>query len=144
MVKYSFPSHFLPRLNDEQQRELRHVIASRVVDINADLSDFNRAAYGEELNRVVKRLEADYADFQKNFFELCKTTNEQKTATLVSSIWACFSEIDGVIERLDDSRKNPVLFQLVVNYAASLLYRFKKSKYNELVGYVSELKQRIA
>lgn len=144
MVKNSSPSHFLPRLNDEQANELRRVIASRVVDINADLSDFKRAAYGDELNRVVKRLEADYADFQKNFFELCKLTNEQKTATLVSSIWACFAEIDGTIERLDDSRKNPVLFQLIVNYSAALLYKFKKSQYNELIGYVSELKQRIA
>lgn len=144
MVKNSFPSHFLPRLNDEQANELRHVIASRVVDINADLSDFKRAAYGDELNRVVKRLEADYADFKKNFFELCKTTNEQKTATLVSVLYSQFAEIDGAIERLDDCRRNPVLFQLVVNYAASLLYRFKKSKYNELIGYVSELKQRIA
>ena len=144
MVKYNFPSHFLPRLDDEQAKLLRRDISIIVEHINTDLAEFVESSSWEDFRRVDNQLKEHYGEFQKNFLELRMYMNEQKTAALVSVINSQFVEIDGVLGELGNGWTNWRLFKSTVNNAASLLFRFKKSQYKKLLDEVQQLKQRIA
>ena len=144
LLKRTFPSHFLPRLNDGQAKELRSVITNKAVDIAYDLTKIYNSICDSELNVGLKFLKEDFCTFQKNLFELCKLSNEQKTSALVSTIYSELEFFIDSLEQLDYSRRNCVLFQGIANNAASLLFNFKKSQYKKLLDDLTQLKQSIA
>lgn len=144
MVKYNFPSTFLPSFNDEQANELRRVMSSRAVDIGYDLSKIYNAITDTELKVGFKFLEEDFGTIQKNLFELCKLSNEQKTATLVSVIYSELAFLSDSLKQLEYSRRNCLLLKGIVSHAAALLFEFKESQYKELLDDLAQLKQSIA
>ena len=144
MVKNSFPSHFLPRLDDEQAKLLRRDISTIVEHINTDLAEFVESSSWEDFRRVDNQLKEHFGEFQKKFFEIRMYMNEPKTETLVRVVNSQFVKIDGVLGVLGNGWTNWRLFKSIVNNAASLLFRFKKSQYKKLLDEVQELKQRIA
>lgn len=143
-MKYTLPTHFLPRLNDEQARELRRVTASKAVDIGYDLSKIYNAICDTELNVGYKFLEEDFGTFQKNLLELFKLSKDSNTLALVYIIYSELESLCGSLKQLEYSRRNCVLLQGIVNQAASLLYKYKRSQYKKLLDDVAQLKQSIA
>lgn len=144
MVKINLPSHFIPRLNSEEQKDIRQEIANRALDINIYKTTIDRTGHYNERKFATDRICEAFSVIQNKAGALCLTTDERKTATLTSIIYSEFALLDDVRKYLDANDKNYELLRRIVNYASSLLYGFKKSDYNLFCDYMSQLKQSIA
>lgn len=144
MVKINLPSHFIPRLNSDEQKGIRQEIANRALDINIYKTTIGRTGRYKERKRATSSICEAFSVIQDKVGDLCLTTDERKTATLTSTIYSEFALLDDVRKYLDANDKNYELLRRIVNYASSLLYGFKKSDYNLFCDYMSQLKQSIA
>ena len=144
MVKINLPSHFIPRLNSDEQKDIRQEITNRALDINIYKTTIDRTGHYDEWRRATNSICEAFSVIQDKAGELCLTTDERKTATLTSTIYSELALLGDVRTYLDANDKNYELLRRIVNYASSLLYGFKKSNYNLFCDYVSQLKQSIA
>ena len=143
MVKINLPSHFIPRLNSDEQKDIRQEITNRALDINIYKITIDRTGHYDEWRRATNSICEAFSVIQDKAGELCLTTDERKTATLTSTIYSELVLLGDIRMYLDANDKNYELLRRVVNYASSLLYGFKKSNYNLFCDYVSQLKQSI-
>ena len=143
MVKINLPSHFIPRLNSDEQKDIRQEITNRALDINIYKTTIDRTGHYDEWRRATNSICEAFSVIQDKAGELCLTTDERKTATLTSTIYSELALLGDVRTYLDANDKNYELLRRIVNYASSLLYGFKKSNYNLFCDYVSQLKQSI-
>ena len=143
MVKINLPSEFEPQLNSDKQQNLRQEIADRALDINHYSHIIKWSSYLDDINREKSRISCAFYVIQSKMAKLCKTTNEQNTATLVSYIYSELSMLGDVKKYLDANYKNHELIRRIVNYASSLLFEFKEYEYNLFNDYMSQLKQSI-
>ena len=144
MVKINLPSEFEPQLNSNKQQDLRQEIADRALDINHYSHNLKWSSYLKDINFEKSRISCAFYAIQNKAAKLCKTTNEQNTATLVSYISSELSMLGDVRKYLDANYKNHELIRRIVNYASSLLFEFKEYEYNLFNDYISQLKQSIA
>ena len=144
MVKTNFPSEFIPQLDSEKQAELRQEIADRALDINHYSHLLKWSSYLDDINREKSRICCAFYAIQCKASKLCKITDEQNTATLVSHISSELSMLGDVRKYLDAKYTNYELIRRIVNYASSLLFEFKEYEYNLFNDYMSQLKQSIA
>ena len=144
MVKINLPSGFEPQLNSDKQQDLRQEIADRALDINHYSHILKWSSYLDDINREKRRISCAFYSIQSKTAKLCKTTNEQNTATLVNYISSELSTLGDVRKYLDANYKNYELIRRIVNYASSLLFEFKEYEYNLFNDYMSQLKQSIA
>lgn len=144
MVKINLPSEFEPQLNSDKQQDLRQEIADRALDINHYSHILKWSSYLDDINREKSRISCAFYSIQSKTAKLCKTTNEQNTATLVNYISSELSTLGDVRKYLDANYKNYELIRRIVNYASSLLFEFKEYEYNLFNDYMSQLKQSIA
>ena len=143
MVKINLPSHFIPRLNSDEQNDIRQEITNRALDINFYKTTIDRTGHYDEWRRATNSICEAFSVIQDKAGELCLTTDERKTATLTSTIYSELVLLGDIRMYLDANDKNYELLRRVVNYASRLLYGFKKSNYNLFCDYVSQLKQSI-
>ena len=143
MVKINLPSHFLPRLSNPEQKAIRKEITDRVLGINDDSNNLTLGTWEEERRKNKERLALNFEEFLKGLSKLHKTIHDQKTSTLVSTIYWDLALIGDVKEYLRAIDTNYELLRSIVNNAAGLLYRFKKSEYKRFINELSILKQRI-
>ena len=143
MVTINLPSHFIPRLNSDEQNDIRQEITNRALDINFYKTTIDRTGHYDEWRRATNSICEAFSVIQDKAGELCLTTDERKTATLTSTIYSELVLLGDIRMYLDANDKNYELLRRVVNYASSLLYGFKKSNYNLFCDYVSQLKQSI-
>ena len=143
MVKINLPSHFIPRLNSDEQKDIRQEITNRALDINLYKTTIDRTGHYNERKFATDRICEAFSVIQDKAGALCLTTDERKTATLTSTIYSEFAQLDDVRKYLDANDKNYELIRRIVNYASSLLYGFKKSQYNLFIDYMTQLKQNI-
>ena len=144
MVKINLPSHFIPRLNSDEQKDIRQEITNRALDINIYKTTIDRTGHYNERKFATDRICEAFSVIQNKAGALCLTTDERKTATLTSTIYSEFALLDDVRKYLDANDKNYELIRRIVNYASSLLYGFKKSEYNLFRKKMKKLKQSIA
>ena len=144
MVKINLPSHFIPRLNSDEQKDIRQEITNRALDINIYKTTIDRTGHYNERKFATDRICEAFSVIQNKAGALCLMTDERKTATLTSTIYSEFALLDDVRKYLDANDKNYELIRRIVNYASSLLYGFKKSEYNLFMDYMTQLKQSIA
>ena len=144
MVKINLPSHFIPRLNSDEQKDIRQEITNRALDINIYKTTIDRTGHYNERKFATDRICEAFSVIQNKAYALCLTTDERKTATLTSTIYSEFALLGDVRKYLDANDKNYELIRRIVNYASSLLYGFKKSEYNLFMDYMTQLKQSIA
>ena len=144
MVKINLPSEFEPQLNSDKQQKLRQYIADRALDINHYSHNLKWSSYLKDINFEKGRISCAFYVIQSKTAKLCKTTDEQNTATLVSYISSELSMLGDVRKYLDANYKNHELIRRIVNYASSLLFEFKEYEYNLFNDYMSQLKQSIA
>ena len=144
MVKINLPSDFEPQLNSDKQQDLRQEIADRALDINHYSHNLKWSSYLKDINFEKSRISCAFYAIQNKAAKLCKITDEQNTATLVSYISSELSELGDVRKYLDANYKNHELIRRIVNYASSLLFEFKEYEYNLFNDYMSQLKQSIA
>lgn len=144
MVTNNLPSHFLPRLSNPEQKEIRKEITDRVLGINDGSNNLTLETWEEERRKNKERLALNFEEFLKGLSKLHKTIYDQKTSTLVSTIYWDLALIGDVKEYLYAIDTNYELLRSIVNKAAGLLYRFKKSEYKRFIDELSILKQRIA
>ena len=144
MVKINLPSHFIPRLNSDKQKDIRQEITNRALDINIYKTTIDRTGHYNERKFATDRICEAFSVIQDKAGALCLTTDERKTATLTSTIYSEFAQLDDVRKYLEANDKNYELIRRIVNYASSLLYGFKKSQYNLFIDYMTQLKQSIA
>ena len=143
MVKINIPFGFEPQLNSDKQQNLRQEIADRALDINHYSHILKWSSYLDDINREKSRISFAFYVIQSKAAKLCKTTDEQNTATLVSYISSELSLLGDVRKYLDANYKNHELIRRIVNYASSLLFEFKEYEYNLFNDYMSQLKQSI-
>ena len=143
MVTINLPSHFIPRLNSDEQNDIRQEITNKALDINIFKITIDRTGHYDERRRATNSICEAFSVIQDKAGELCLTTDERKTATLTSTIYSELVLLGDIRMYLDANDKNYELLRRVVNYASSLLYGFKKSNYNLFCDYVSQLKQSI-
>lgn len=143
MVKINLPSHFLPRLSSPEQKAIRKELTDRVLGIK-DGNNPTLGSFEDERKKAKERFALNFEEFQKGLSKLHKTIYDQKTSTLVSTIYWDLALIGDVKEYLYAFDTNYELLRSIVNNAAGLLYRFKKSEYKRFIDEVSLLKQRIA
>ena len=143
MVTINLPSHFIPRLNSDEQNDIRQEITNRALDINIYKTTIDRTGHYDEWRRATNSICEAFSVIQDKAGELCLTTDERKTATLTSTIYSELVLLGDIRMYLGANDKNYELLRRVVNYASSLLYGFKKSNYNLFCDYVSQLKQSI-
>ena len=143
MVTINLPSHFIPRLNSDEQNDIRQEITNKALDINIFKITIDRTGHYDERRRATNSICEAFSVIQEKAGELCLTTDERKTATLTSTIYSELVLLGDIRMYLDANDKNYELLRRVVNYASSLLYGFKKSNYNLFCDYVSQLKQSI-
>lgn len=144
MVKNNLPSDFIPQLNSDKQQDLRQEIADRALDINWYSHILKYSSYLDDINREKGRISCAFYAIQSKAAKLCKTTDEQNTATLVSHISSELSMLGDVSKYLDAKYTNYELIRRIVNYASGLLFHFKEHEYNLFNDYMSQLKQSIA
>lgn len=144
MTKINLPAHFLPRLSNPEQEAIRKEITDRVLGIKDGSSNLTLGTWEEERRKNKERLALNFEEFQRGLSKLHKTIEDQKTATLVSTIYWDLALIGDVKKYLSAIDTNYELIRSIVNKAAGLLYRFKKSDYKRFIDEVSILKQRIA
>lgn len=144
MVKTNLPSHFLPRLLNPEQKAIRKEITDRVLGINNGSINLTTGTWEEERREKKERFALNFDEFLKGLSKLHKTINDQKTSTLVSTIYWDLVLIGDVKKYLCAIDTNYELLRSIVNNAAGLLYRFKKSEYKRFIDELSILKQRIA
>ena len=144
MGKINLPSHFIPRLNSDEQKDIRQEITNRALDINIYKTTIDRTGHYNERKFATDRICEAFSVIQNKAGALCLMTDERKTATLTSTIYSEFALLDDVRKYLDANDKNYELIRRIVNYASSLLYGFKKSEYNLFMDYMTQLKQSIA
>ena len=144
MVKINLPSDFIPQLNSDKQQDLRQEIADRALDINHYSHILKWSSYLDDINREKSRICCAFYAIQSKTAKLCKTTDEQNTATLVNYISSELFMLGDVRKYLDANYKNHELIRRIVNYASSLLFEFKEYEYNLFNDYMSQLKQSIA
>ena len=144
MVKINLPSHFIPRLNSDEQKDIRQEITNRALDINIYKTTIDRTGHYNERKFATDRICEAFSVIQNKAGALCLTTDERKTATLTSTIYSEFALLDDVRKYLDANDKNYELIRRIVNYASSLLFEFKEYEYNLFNDYMSQLKQSIA
>ena len=143
MVKINLPSHFIPRLNSDEQKDIRQEITNRALDINIYKTTIDRTGHYNERKFATDRICEAFSVIQDKAGALCLTTDERKTATLTSIIYSEFALLDDVRKYLDANDKNYELIRRIVNYASSLLFEFKEYEYNLFNDYMSQLKQSI-
>ena len=143
MVKINLPSHFLPRLSNPEQKAIRKEITDRVLGINDDSNNLTLGTWEEERRKNKERLALNFEEFLKGLSKLHKTIHDQKTSTLISTIYWDLALIGDIKEYLRAIDTNYELLRSIVNNAAGLLYRFKKSEYKRFINELSILKQRI-
>ena len=143
MVKINLPSEFEPQLNSDKQQDLRQEIADRALDINHYSHILKWSSYLDDINREKSRISCAFYAIQSKTAKLCKTTNEQNTATLVSHVSSELSMLGDVRKYLDANYTNYELIRRIVNYASGLLFEFKEHEYNLFNDYMSQLKQSI-
>ena len=144
MVTINLPSDFEPQLNSNKQQDLRQEIADRALDINWYSHILKYSSYLDDINREKGRISCAFYAIQSKAAKLCKTTDEQNTATLVSHISSELSMLGDVRKYLDAKYTNYELIRRIVNYASGLLFHFKEYEYNLFNDYMSQLKQSIA
>ena len=144
MVTINLPSNFIPKLDSEKQEELKQEIADRALDINYYSHNLKWSSYLKDINFEKSRISCAFYAIQNKAAKLCKTTDEQNTATLVSYISSELSMLGDVRKYLDANYTNYELIRRIVNYASSLLFEFKEYEYNLFNDYMSQLKQSIA
>ena len=144
MIKINLPSHFLPRLSSPEQKAIRKEITNKVLYINNGSNNLALGTWEEERRKNKERFALNFEEFLKGLSKLHKTIYDQKTSTLVSTIYLDLALIGDVKEYLYANNTNYELLKSIVNNASGLLYRFKKSEYKRFVGELSILKQRIA
>ena len=144
MVKINLPSHFLPRLSNPEQKAIRKEITDRVLGINGGSNNLTFGSFEDERKKAKERFALNFEEFLKGLSKLHKTIYDQKTSTLVSTIYWDLALIGDVKEYLCALDTNYELLRSIVNNAAGLLYRFKKSEYKRFIDELSMLKQRIA
>lgn len=144
MVKINLPSDFEPQLNSNKQQNLRQEIADIALDINWYSHNLKYSSYLDDINFEKGRIRCAFYAIQRKASKLCKTTEEQKTAALVSHISSELSMLGDVKKYLDANYKNYELIRRIVNYASGLLFHFKEREYNLFNDYMSQLKQSIA
>ena len=142
MVKINLPSHFLPRISSLEQKAIRKEITDRALGINGGLDNLTFGSFEDEREKAKERFALNFEEFLKGLSKLHKTIYDQKTSTLVSTIYWDLALIGDVKEYLCAIDTNYELLRSIVNNAAGLLYRFKKSEYKRLVNELSILKQR--
>ena len=143
MVKINLPSHFIPRLNSDEQKDIRQEITNRALDINIYKTTIDRTGHYNERKFATDRICEAFSVIQDKAGALCLTTDERKTATLTSIIYSEFALLDDIRKYLDANDKNYELIRRIVNYASSLLFEFKEYEYNLFNDYMSQLKQSI-
>ena len=143
MVKINLPPHFLPRLSSPEQKAIRKEITDRALGINGGSNSLTLGTWEEERRKNKERLALNFEEFLKGLSRLHKTIYDQKTSTLVSTIYWDLALIGDVKEYLCAIDTNYELLRSIVNNAAGLLYRFKKSEYKRFIDELSILKQRI-
>ena len=143
MVKINLPSHFIPRLNSDEQKDIRQEITNRALDINIYKTTIDRTGHYNERKFATDRICEAFSVIQDKAGALCLTTDEQNTATLVSYISSELSMLGDVRKYLDANYTNYELIRRIVNYASSLLFEFKEYEYNLFNDYMSQLKQSI-
>ena len=144
MVKINLPSKFEPQLNSDKQQDLRQEIADRALDINHYSHNLKWSSYLKDINFEKSRISCAFYAIQNKAAKLCKTTDEQNTATLVNYISSELSMLGDVRKYLDANYKNYELIRRIVNYTSSLLFEFKEYEYNLFTDYMTQLKQSIA
>ena len=144
MVKINLPSDFEPQLNSDKQQNLRQEIADRALDINWYSHILKYSSYLDDINREKSRISCAFYVIQSKAAKLCKTTDEQNTATLINHIYSELSMLGDVRKYLDAKYTNYELIRRIVNYASGLLFHFKEHEYNLFNDYMSQLKQSIA
>lgn len=144
MVKINLPSHFLPRLSNPEQKAIRKEITDRVLGINNGSNNLALGTWEDERKKAKERFASNFEEFQKGLSRLHKTIYDKNTSTLVSTIYWDLALIGDVREYLGAIDTNYELLRSIVNNAAGLLYRFKKSEYKRFINELSVLKQRIA
>lgn len=142
LLKRTFPSHFLPRLSNPEQKAIRKEITNRVIGINNSSNNLTHGTWEEERRKNQERFALNFEEFQKGLSKLHKTIYDQRTSTLVSTIYWDLALIGDVKEYLRAIDTNYELLRSIVNKAASLLYSFKKSEYKRFINELSMLKQR--
>lgn len=144
MVKINLPSHFLPRLSNPEQKAIRKEITDRALGINDGSNNLAFGSFEDERKKAKERFALNFEEFLKGLSKLHKAIYDQKTSTLVSTIYWDLALIGDVKEYLCAIDTNYELLRSIVNNAAGLLYRFKKSEYKRFIDELSILKQRIA
>ena len=144
MIKINLPSDFEPQLNSDKQQDLRQEIADRALDINWYSHILKYSSYLDDINREKSRISCAFYAIQNKAAKLCKTTDEQNTATLVSHLSSELSMLGDVRKYLDANYTNYELIRRIVNYASGLLFHFKEYEYNLFNDYMTQLKQSIA
>lgn len=144
MVTNNLPSHFLPRLSNPEQKAIRKEITDRALGINGGSNNLTFGSFEDERKKAKERFALNFEEFLKGLSKLHKTIHDQKTSTLVSTIYWDLALIGDVKEYLCSIDTNYELLRSIVNNAAGLLYRFKKSEYKRFIDELSILKQRIA
>lgn len=85
----------------------------------------------------------DFIGIQNILLSLINSTDDKKTSTLVSSVWAELGELKAPMYYLKANNTNYQLIKSIANSISGLLYNFKKSNYKRLFETVNELKQTI-
>ena len=117
MVTINLPSDFIPQLNSDKQQNLRQEIADRALDINHYSHNLKWSSYLKDINFEKSRISCAFYAIQNKAAKLCKITDEQNTATLVSYISSELSELGDVRKYLDANYTNYELIRRIVNYA---------------------------
>ena len=106
MVKINLPSHFIPRLNSDEQKDIRQEITNRALDINIYKTTIDRTGHYNERKFATDRICEAFSVIQNKAGALCLTTDERKTATLTSTIYSEFALLDDIRKYLDANDKN--------------------------------------
>ena len=146
ILKRTFPSHFLPKIDTLYQKELRDKMAKDVLRIT-------RAAINIEKNWKTGDFGDDYNEIYWACVSLQKRIDEleddhkgagDNTETLVRAMWSVINCLWGVNEYLNADKTSYKLVRSIAYLSVHLLYGFKKSDYKLLLENVSKLKQILA
>ena len=146
ILKRTFPSHFLPKIDTRYQRELRDKMTKDVLRIT-------RAAINIEKNWKTGDFGDDYNEIYLACVGLQKKIDKleednkgvgDNTQTLVRAMWSVINCLFNVNEYLRADKTSYKLVRSIAYLSVHLLYHFKKSDYKLLLDNVSKLKQILA
>ena len=85
MVKINLPSHFIPRLNSDEQKDILQEITNRALDINIYKTTIDRTGHYDERRRATNSICEAFSVILNKVGELCLTTDERKTADIIKA-----------------------------------------------------------